>query len=305
MLKKIGRLQIFALLLIAIILQISCSSPELTDNNISELDPPTGQTEAGGSVIEGSAQENDGLTPVEETEEKLAAPPVLPRVGLYNGRGSWETNVSAFYNFFEQYGYRCSYFNEVDAVEMDMGDQFDLICFPGGFAAEYKNFISEHDNIRSYVEEGGLFVGVCAGAYYACDTLRWQGTDHPYPLGLYDGKGVGPLSGLVAWGEKADITLTGEHPVNAGFNESMEMYYFDGPYFEPYERGTVEILARYDVNDEPAVIAGSHGNGSYLLLGTHPELGGYSHSSPEFNLEGGDGAQWPWLHSALLWLAER
>ncbi len=265
----------------------------------------TGEEKAGaengaGNTEQDLKQEPDN-TAAEPAQEELIA---IPRVGIYSGRGSWDVNVEAFKNFFSHYGIDYAVFDEEEAAMLDFREHFEIILFPGGFAAEYKNFIADHGNIRAFIEEGGLFVGSCAGAYYASDILRWQGTDHEYPLKLFDGRGVGPLSGLVGWGEIAAFNLEQDHPANEGFEQSLDFYYFDGPYFEPYGGSvTIEVLARYDINDEPAVIAGRLGEGKYLLLGPHPELGGYSSDSPDFNKAGGEGAVWPWLHSSLLWLA--
>lgn len=228
--------------------------------------------------------------------------PKLPRVGLYSGKGSWEENVEVTGYFLDHYGFEWSSFDEVDAVSLDFSNHFDLLWFPGGFAAEYKNFINEHSNIRDFVKDGGLFIGSCAGAYYASDILRWQGTDYEYPLKLFEGKGVGPLAGQIGWGETGIVELEEKHPVNQDFNLEKEMYYYDGPYFEPYDKDSVTVLARYQVNSEPAVIAGNKGKGKYLLLGPHPEIGGYSGDSTGFSPDG-EGAQWLWLYSAVVWLS--
>ncbi|MGM0689516.1 MAG: BPL-N domain-containing protein [Bacillota bacterium] len=242
---------------------------------------------------------NNGSAVTENPVEE----PVMPRIGIYSGKGSWDVNIITLQHFFDNYNIEWSELNEQDAVSLDLGTYFDIIWFPGGFAAEYKNFISDHSNIRSFVSEGGAFIGSCAGAYYAGDILRWHGTDHQYPLKLFDGRGIGPLVGLIAWGDIDTIYLDADHPVNAGFQNSLDMYYFDGPYFEPYNPDKIEVLARYAVNDKPAVIAGRYGSGKYMLFGPHPELGGYSVESPDFNLDGGEGAQWPWLHASLLWFS--
>ncbi len=231
--------------------------------------------------------------------------PELPRVGLYAGKGSWGENVEVIGHFLDHHGFKWSVFDENEAVKPGLEEQYDLLWFPGGFAAEYKNFISDHSIIRDFVNDGGLFIGSCAGAYYASRILRWEGADHEYPLELFKGKGVGPLSGLIGWGKTGSIELMEGHPVNHGFNPEKEMYYFDGPYFEPDEEESVTILARYQANNEPAVIAGTSGGGKYLLLGPHPEIGGYSEQSPQFSPEGEDGAQWPWLYRAILWLGQR
>ena len=230
--------------------------------------------------------------------------PQLPRVGLYGGKGSWSENVEITGKFLDYYGFEWSLFDENEAVDLNLEDHYDLLWFPGGFAAEYKNFISDHSNIRDFVKEGGLFVGSCAGAYYASAVLRWQGTDYEYPLKLFAGKGVGPLSGLIGWGETGLIELKENHPANSNFDHEKEMYYFDGPYFEPEDGEAVTVLARYHVNDEPAVISGEKGAGKYLLLGPHPEIGGYSEQSPQFDPEGKNGGQWPWLHQVLVWFSQ-
>ena len=226
----------------------------------------------------------------------------LPVIGIYSGVGSWDINVEAFINFLDYYEYTWIRVDEEDMVAMDLAGHMDVIIFPGGFAAEYKNLIPDHDNLIHFVKEGGIFIGTCAGAYYASDILTWHGTDYQYPLGFYDGRGIGPLAGQVNWGDITGFLLTPGHPVNEGFNQTLEIYYFDGPYFDLDETASVEIIASYKVNNQPAVIAGRYGEGKYLLFGPHPELGGYSAQSPEFNLHGEEGAQWPWLQSSLTWL---
>ncbi len=287
------------------ILIILTASLLLTSCGSNLLPVPAGSEEIKGSDNNGSEVEEllpaspDTGQPVEEPFDE----PELPRIGIYTGKGSWYDNVKTLQNFFDRHGIEWSEFDEQDAVSLDLGMHFDIIWFPGGFAAEYKNFIPDHSNIRSFVREGGAFIGSCAGAYYAGDILRWHGTDYEYPLKLFDGRGIGPLAGLIAWGEIDTFNLEADHPVNADFGDSLDMYYFDGPYFDTYNPDSVEVLARYAVNDKPAVIAGRYDNGKYLLLGPHPELGGYSTESPDFNLDGGEGAQWPWLHASLLWFS--
>ena len=227
--------------------------------------------------------------------------PKLPYIGIYSGAGSWDTNVEAFGHFFDFYEYEWAEFDQHDALSPDFLSNFDLLWFPGGGSADYKYNIKDHSVIRSFVENGGMLAGTCAGAYYAADIMSWFGDEYEYPLGLFKGKSIGPLSGLVGWGEITALTLNKDLDFNSDFNSNVTMYYFDGPYFSPDEPDSVIVLASYEVNKQPAVIAGSYGLGKYLLFGPHPELGGYSSSSPDFNLNGGEGAFWPWLHQSILW----
>ncbi len=226
----------------------------------------------------------------------------LPRVGIYSGKGTWEENLLAIENFLEHYGFEWTHFDHDDIASLTLNEHFDLAWFPGGFSAEYRFGIADHDKIYSYVEKGGMFVGFCAGAYYASETMSWKGTESDYPLGLFKGKSVGPLVGLVNWGDRALLKLDSNHPAADGHESSMKVSYYDGPYFVPRSEETVEVLARYDVNGQPAVIAGRVGEGKYLLFGPHPELGSYSPGDPHVNLEGSGGARWPWLFDTIKWL---
>ncbi len=246
---------------------------------------------------------NNNTSAVEPEEEEKETEVEQMKIGVYSGEGSWEVNIRAANNFLDHHELQWSSFDRENLENLNLNEHFDLIWFPGGFAAEYKNYITDHENIRSFVEEGGAFVGTCAGAYYAADILKWHGSDYEYPLKLFDGRAIGPLAGLVAWGDTAAVELENKHPANKGFDRSLDMYYFDGPYFEPYEDISVEVLARYEVNAEPAVIAGRYGSGKFFLKGPHPEMGGISANSQDYDSEGGRGAQWPWLYSALSWFA--
>lgn len=296
------------LFLATLLFLASCNSltrSDLPENNTDEreqleyADPyPDGDSNL--NQLNGNSEqsiEKESKSSAAREETKLAK-----NIGIYDGQGSWEISISAYENFFDHYDINYGSFDEKDAVSLDLGQHYDVILFPGGFAAEYKNYISDHDNILNFIAEGGSFIGSCAGAYYASDILRWQGSDYQYPLSLFDGKGIGPLSGLIGSGETATFNLETQHPANDSFCSSLDFYYFDGPYFEPYkDLDYYEVLATYAINDKPAVIAGRYGKGKYLLLGPHPEIGGYSEDSTDFNIEGADGAKWPWLHSSLLW----
>ena len=130
--------------------------------------------------------------------------------------------------------------------------------------------------------------------------MVWYGEASEYPIKVFDGKAVGPLSGLVSWGEIAQIRVS-ENIFIQEFQEPLSVYYYDGPYFVPDEVADVDILARYDINNEAAVISGNYGNGRYILFGPHPELGGDYSSSSGINVDGGEGAQWEWLDKSLRW----
>lgn len=230
--------------------------------------------------------------------EPVVPEPFKPTVGLYTGRGSWDPDLAAMQNFLDRY--------ELDGVEIDeetlssanIGELCDILVFVGGFSSEYLHYVGNHSNIRTFVEQGGSFVGFCAGAYYASSTMVWRGKSLDYPLKLFSGEAAGPLN--IGWGSLTTTELNPNIPFNKDFGESIEMWYFDGPCFTGLDEEKVDVLARYRSNGEAAVISFNLGRGRVLLSGPHPELG-YVPAEERLDTEGGSGAQWLWLYAALRW----
>ncbi len=295
----------FLVLLLFIVLFNLGACASMPSDTFSETSKDDLASEGYSELNEKPAEPESGSTEPESVQ-------VLPYIGLYGGTGSWDINVEAFGNFFEHYGYQWSVINEEDLQGADLAELYDLIWFPGGFAAEYKYAAINHDSLVQFVNDGGMFIGSCAGAYYASAILSWYGDDFSYPLQLFPGKAVGPLSGQIGWGEIAELDLSEEFQFNSSFLAPLPVYYFDGPYFEPFEDNHSEnelydeftVLARYSINNQPAVVAGRNNQGKHLLFGPHPEIGGYSASDPSFNLTGGEGAQWEWLQNLLTWFIQ-
>ncbi len=291
------------LILASLLLLVSCRG-DFNSEQAPAQHPEANEQLSQNALVDQDEDINSAAPPPDpkNEEQDLEEEEYLFRVAIYEGRGSWKDSVNAYKNFFIHYDIDYSSFDEKEAVTIDFIEQFEAIVFPGGFAAEYKNFIADHDNIRNFIEKGGLFIGSCAGAYYASDILRWKGTDYEYPLKLFKGRAIGPLSGHLNWGESGTFELNREHPANKNFAPTLDFHYFDGPYFEAYEEyASFETLATYKVNKEPAIIAGRYGEGKYLLFGPHPELG-RSRDNSSINIEGEKGANWPWLYSSLTWL---
>lgn len=231
--------------------------------------------------------------------EPAGPEPLDCTVGLYTGRGSWDVDIEALHNFLEEYELTCVEIDEPTVSSANMKEICDILVFVGGWSAEYMHYIENHANIRSFVENGGCFVGFCAGAYYASSTMRWGDNTFEYPLGLFSGEAAGPLS--LGWGSLSPVELNKGILFNESFLDTMEMWYFDGPRFTGFAADDVDVLARYSSNGEAAIIAFSFGQGRVLLSGPHPELG-YVPSRELVQTEGGGGAQWPWLYAALQWL---
>ena len=145
--------------------------------------------------------------------------------------------------------------------------EFSCIVFPGGYAYPgYTKHISQigKQRLRKFVENGGKYVGICAGAYFAGQSVVYQDKDITksgnYDLNLFSGTVQGPAY-------KSSPDLQWKSTKILFENDAIRMKYAAAPYFN--EHGT--IIARY-LDSTPAIVSERCGKGEVLLFGPHPEL---------------------------------
>jgi biotin---protein ligase len=157
-----------------------------------------------------------------------------------------------------------------------------LLVIPGGRSLPYEEALGEEgrERIYRYVERGGSYFGICAGAYFGCSRIDFErgqqleitGVRH---IPFYPGVGEGPALGLGrfcyktnAGAEVAEVRWESDgrcHSISS-------IYYNGGPTFVGGERSVeVEVLARYAKVEKPAIVQCRVGSGVALLCGVHPE----------------------------------
>lgn len=157
--------------------------------------------------------------------------------------------------------------------------KFSTLIMPGGRDRPYHAELKGRGNslIREFVEAGGTYLGICAGAYYGSD---WVEFEKGYPLevfekrelGFFKGSAIGPAygKGIFEYGsEKGALSAR-----LIAREKTFHSYYNGGPYFSG-DFTNVKILARYmDLPDQPpAIIECTVGKGKAILSGVHIEMG--------------------------------
>ena len=148
--------------------------------------------------------------------------------------------------------YRFKIFSK-NSLEDNFFDDVDLIAVPGGFGdSESYHTLLKHNEarVRDFVARGGHYLGICMGAYWACNHyfnivkdikaeqyLRRPGTDTRRP-------------------HAKNIAVTWQ-------NTPMNMFWYDGC---ALIGGRKEVIATYANGDAMAVMQGRVG-----LIGCHPE----------------------------------
>ena len=153
-----------------------------------------------------------------------------------------------------------------------------MLVIPGGADLPYCTKLNGIGNqhIRQFVECGGFYLGICAGAYYATKAIEFTGNGYRIfenrELALFNGKAVGSLPDLTnqyyydgTAASKTFATLTFPN------NTQSKFYYHGGPMFLSEVEGAETVVACYSAN-RPAIVYGSYGKGSFLLSGVHFEL---------------------------------
>ncbi|XP_065679752.1 uncharacterized protein LOC136071711 isoform X1 [Hydra vulgaris] len=158
-----------------------------------------------------------------------------------------------------------------------------VLVIPGGRDLPYTRDItmSAIDNIREFVDMGGSYLGICAGAYFACSQVEFEKGTSLEVLGyrsLQFFKGI--ARGSVYNGFKYDSTsgarmvhLQLHHDFNT-VNQNSYAYFDGGCEFIPEENFTLhKTVAFYnDFTDKKAIVLTKFGKGKVLLSGVHPEM---------------------------------
>lgn len=176
------------------------------------------------------------------------------------------------------------------------------IYWPGGWAWPYVRDVPPDAKraLRAMVASGGAYIGVCAGAYFAADLIRWEGRLVEYDLDLFDGTAEGPIDVIEPWrGWRMTSLDLVPHEIHAGASTQQALYW-GGPALHPATGGRSTELARYRATGETAALTFGYGQGQVLLMGCHLELG-WDPEAGRMDLAGGHGAQWPWLERAVRW----
>lgn len=141
-------------------------------------------------------------------------------------------------------------------------EDVDFIVVPGGYTQQYMPALGEmgKEAIRNFIDEGGGYIGICAGVYIAPGRVEAPG--RPEGLGIVDIRNVREN------GVGMRKIFLKQHSITEGLGKELRIYYQNGP--EILAGKGVEEVASYE-NGELAIVASQFGQGKVVLLSPHPE----------------------------------
>ncbi|MBS7656138.1 hypothetical protein KEJ50_06555 [Candidatus Bathyarchaeota archaeon] len=131
---------------------------------------------------------------------------------------------------------------------------FSALIIPGGYTFKLLSSLTEKtaNEIRSFIIEGGGYIGICMGAY-AASALKLCEAE---ALRRY-GEGV------------VNIAISNpKHPIAEGFQEKIEMFYQNGP--EIISKHNEEVIGKFQ-SGKAAILATNLEDGKIVLFSPHPE----------------------------------
>jgi len=139
-----------------------------------------------------------------------------------------------------------------------------LLIIPGGYTARCVDSLGEEgfERIREFVADGGGYIGICAGAYLAPNTVEMPG--HLPGLGIINIRNRREAG----MGVRAIESVKSGHPVGEGYERKVRIWYQNGPMIEAGEG--VETLAVYE-RGSAAVVCSTYGKGKVVIFSPHPE----------------------------------
>jgi len=205
------------------------------------------------------------------------------RVAVYDGYGTADSRESVMRVLAQREDLACAY---IGATELRNGFLSDcgVIVFPGGSGSRQAYGLREAglDRVRSFVRDGGGYVGICAGGYLAAHNYTWS-------LKILDADVIDRAHWNRGTGT-VEIELTSEgEALLRGAKGRLPIRYANGPLYAPANDPEVPdmtplaffrtAMARDGAKPEtmigrPAIVCGTFGRGRVACSSPHPEREG-------------------------------
>ncbi len=216
------------------------------------------------------------------TNRDLKTCSLLQRIAIYRGEGVDRRLLSPLVE--ELKPWPTTFLTPRDILETSWEEETSLLLFPGGRDVPFHKNLQGTGNqrIRKYVEHGGSFLGICAGAYYGCSQVEF---DRGMPLEVlgdrelrfFPGTGKGPTTGPGSFRYNSESGAKAVLLLDLFAGTLFRSYCNGGCYFpEANRHPEVTVLGNYlDLGLEECPAAVIHmpvGKGQAALSGVHLEL---------------------------------
>lgn len=201
-------------------------------------------------------------------------------IAIYDGPGSGEKGIKSVTKRAKQLaGAKVTTLTPEEIGTRDLSE-FDIVVFSGGSGSAQSKAIGEagRNNVRAFVDHGGGYLGICAGAYLACAGFDWG-------LGILNAKTVS--NKWKRGGAILRVQLTDEgREIFGDVAKPFSIRYHNGPVIKPLGRDDlpayhVAALFRTEIAENgtpagvmvnsPAAVYTTFGKGRVITISPHSE----------------------------------
>ncbi len=186
----------------------------------------------------------------------------------------------------------------VNAIGIQYGllDSAELLLMPGGSCTFYHRQLDSvgNDKIRTFVHKGGSYLGMCAGAYYACASVKWgekyneEKTIHEEgKLSFFDAVAEGPIDELYDKGDSYFKNVYAIVDLKLSNGSIIKTIYAGGPAFRISDsNNNYKTIASYCSSgvELPAIVKFKVEKGLVVLSSPHPEYSATNLKKDEYQI---------------------
>jgi len=210
---------------------------------------------------------------------------------IYNGEGVAENARDRLRRLLESLGQKVQTITAKEVEEGSWRKEAQVFVIPGGQSRIFGHHLQgkANDNLRAFVADGGNYLGICGGAYYASrlsqfnfsslyaqehkecteSAIKEKSTPIEREMFFFHGQSSGPFT------SDDDVLLAVQEAANLPFDKFVCPIRGGGLLSEdqvvPKPCSKAQVLARFPTGDA-AIVSGSYGHGLYLLSGPHVEF---------------------------------
>lgn len=175
------------------------------------------------------------------------------------------------------HNYSINYINSEKIIDNEWIKDAALLIMPGGADVPYTKKLNGkgNQNIRSYVKNGGSYLGICAGSYYGSSYVEFDKGGEFEVLGkrelaFFPDSAIGPILAKYDYRSNSGCRATNIRLELEQTKEST-IYYNGGGYFKNAASYSDVNIIGYYKNSLPAIVHIPFGKGNVILSGVHFE----------------------------------
>jgi glutamine amidotransferase-like uncharacterized protein len=200
---------------------------------------------------------------------------------IYTGSGVNSLSRDCIFKFFQKINIKPQFIFKDDVISSNWEKTYDIFVMPGGRDVPYMQDLKGRGNqkIRSFVKNGGIYLGICAGAYYGSREIEFDKggqlqVTEKRELCFFDGKAIGPIFGTNSYKYSSNhgARILKISHIDDNINYS---YYNGGCFFkDAHLLDNVSIIGKYEnlPENHAAIVECKYGQGRAILSGVHFEI---------------------------------